>query len=102
MEHFSYGSGCGIHVARHLKQVLAWTTAKGFDLLAICGYLNSYTTKELRNKAVSSFKNCVHCYVVLCNVFYLRYVCLCSILFITASYTIIMIVHDVIFEAPGF
>ena len=55
----------------------------GFSLLVTW---NSYTTKQLRNKAIFSLKQyCMHCYVVLIN----HVICDCGILFlniITCSY----------------
>ena len=47
MEHFSYNGGCGACIIRHIKEYLTWALDKQLQVI-----LNSYTTKELKNKAV--------------------------------------------------
>ena len=63
MAHLSYKGGCDIRVLRRLKEELCW---------AIDKRLHSYTTKNLKNKAVfnlQQYRMC--CYVILSNVFQL-------------------------------
>ena len=55
-----------VRVSSLLKEELAWVTDKQLRINS------SYTTKELKNKAVLSLKlkqYCMRCYVVLSNVF---------------------------------
>ena len=57
----------GIDVSKHLKEQLACATDK--RLILIQCSLNNYTTKKLKNKDVLTLKqHCMHCYVVLSNV----------------------------------
>ena len=47
MECFSYEGGCGIHISRHLKEVLAWVVVKYFQfsnnlrIMHLCIYKQS-------------------------------------------------------------
>ena len=69
MEHFSYKCGCSIHVLRLIKEELVWAIHKRFHFISNTMFLNCYTTKEPKNKAVFSLKQyCMHCYVVISNV----------------------------------
>ena len=78
MECFSYKGGCvvcGCVVCECMrieifKRRVGLGYRNGYRLLAIKCYLNSCTTKKLKNKAVSILKQYyMHCYVTLSNVF---------------------------------
>ena len=56
----------GVHVLRHLKEWLAWATDK--RLWVISNIKNSYTTKKLKDKAVSL--NSIECIAMLSLVIY--------------------------------
>ena len=52
-----------VHVLNHLKEELACAADK-------CYVKISYSTKELKNKAVLNLKQCcIHCYMALSNIF---------------------------------
>ena len=65
MEHFSYKGGCGIRECTHIetfKEELSWAIDKRLRL--IINTMFSYTTKNLKNKAVFNLKQyCMHCYM---------------------------------------
>ena len=60
-----------IHVSRHLKEELAWAIGKWLWVISNTNVIkNSYTIKNLKNKAVLNGKQyCMCCYVALSNVF---------------------------------
>ena len=66
MEHFSYKSGYGICVSRHLKEELAWDIDQQFHIIVILFKVISYTTKELKSKVVLTFKAIL--YALLCAI----------------------------------
>ena len=52
---------CNMHILRHLKQVLVWAIDKQVQFIGNDMLLKTvtYTTKELKNKAILSLKNIV-------------------------------------------
>ena len=74
MERFSYKDGCGVREPMHIE-AFKIRAALDYRQTALAYYyydviLNSYTTKNLKNKAVFNLKQyCMHYYVALCNIF---------------------------------
>ena len=59
-----------VRVSRCLKEELACSIDKWFWLIIKCNI--SYTTKNLKNKAIFNLKQyCMRCYMTLSNVFWL-------------------------------
>ena len=65
-EHFTYKSGCSIHVSRSLKEEMVWVIDKWFQVISIALLLKAIiaTSKELK---FSALKYAVLRYVVLSN-----------------------------------
>ena len=57
-----------VRVSSCLNKELAWATDKWLQVISnTMLHSNSYITKELKNKTI--LQCCMHCYVVLSNVF---------------------------------
>ena len=53
-----------IHLSRHLKEELVWTTDKWLRFFSNINFMqDSYTTKELKNKVTLRYS--MHCFVIL-------------------------------------
>ena len=66
---------CGIREHMHIEMYerrAAWALDQQLQVVIMQCYLNSYTTKNLKNKDLKQY--CMHYYVTLSNVFQLMYI----------------------------